>query len=74
LAFWHFCRKHQRLPAGGEIERCKRDARGLDEGLVMLAKIEPNSLVTASLLKALAGLGRSMVAKGDMWSKETLGQ
>lgn len=57
LAMWHFCRKQQRLPAGHEIDRCKKEAREFDEAYTeALRGIGPCS-------QAVVKLGDSMLAK-----------
>ena len=67
LALWHFCRKHQRVPDGREIDQCKRNARDLDEGYEQCLRGEAGPAGTM-----LERLGASML-KGDDWkSRERL--
>jgi hypothetical protein len=80
LALWHFCRRNQRMPAGHEIEQCRRDAREFDEsyrdamrGEVANAdgvlKVLPNSLAMM-----VQKLGASMLAKREKLRDEVLGR
>jgi hypothetical protein len=78
LALWDFCRKNQRLPAGHEIEECKRDARGFDEayrnalrGDVVDSHGEVKPMAFAG---GLQKLGSSMLAKREKLRAEVLGQ
>ena len=67
LALWHFCRKHQRLPDGREIDQCKRDARDFDEAYEQCLRGQAGPAGTM-----LERLGASML-KGDDWkSRERL--
>ena len=77
-ALWNFCRKNQRLPAGHEIEECKREARGFDEsysdalrGEVVDASGEVKPMAFAG---GLQKLGASMLAKREKLRDEVMGR
>jgi hypothetical protein len=68
LALWHFCRRNQRLPAGNEIDQCKREAREFDDAYrtTLRADVDlPNG-------RALQQLGASMLAKREKLCQEVL--
>jgi hypothetical protein len=68
LALWHFCRKNQRLPAGKEIDACKREAHEFDEAYDRCLRGE-----AGPLSRALERLGDSMAAKREKLVAEVLG-
>lgn len=69
VSFWHFCRRHQRVPNGREIDQCKQDSAGIDElyGKAMRGECGPMS-------EALANLGHSILDKRRKWSEEAMGR
>jgi hypothetical protein len=67
LGLWHFCRKHQRLPAGQEIDELKRGAREFDESYLKCVRGQAGPVGPM-----LEKLGASML-HGDAWkSREKL--
>lgn len=71
-----FCRKHQRLPIGGEVGGCINEARGFDEAYSQCLKEKNSGLHRAlvelgdSLLRMRSFLGE--VADGRLRSKEEI--
>jgi len=67
ISFWHFCRRNQRLPAGPEIDQCKRDSSGIEEiyGRAMRDECGPFS-------KQIARFASTILEKRKEWTEETL--
>ena len=78
LALWHFCRRNQRLPAGHEIEQCRKEALDFDEVYrdVLRGEAVGSDGVVGELPNAqsLQKLGASMLAKRERLCREVLGQ
>lgn len=76
LALWHFCRRNQRLPAGPEIEQCKRTAREFDESYRDTLRGEftdsNGEVKPMANAKALQIYGASMLAKREKLREEVL--
>ena len=68
-SLWHFCRKNQRLPAGPEIEQCKRAALDFDESYDAVLRGEGGEFS-----KVLERWGDSMAAKREKLRAEVLGR
>lgn len=78
MALWSFCRKNQRLPAGNEIEQCKRSAGEFDEAYrtaLRAETVDSNGVIgELANAKALQKLGASMLAKREKLREEVLGR
>lgn len=69
VALWHFCRRQQRLPAGREIDQCKRDSAGIEE---IYAKCAAGQAGPCS--KALANWAADILAKRKKLAEEVMGR
>ena len=78
-SFVHFCRKHQRHPAGPEIEQCKRDSAGIEEiyAKAMRDEMGPKDapkLLKAELSRVIAKWALDILDKRKKWAEEALGR
>lgn len=69
LMFHTFCRTKGRAPAGNEITQCKASMQDLHEGVEMCLRGEGGACS-----RALAGLGESMVKRGEDLRDKVLGK
>jgi len=69
LALWHFAWANARLPAGGELTAIKAAAAGLHEAVSICEAGQGGACS-----KALANLGRQIMAKGDRLKAKVLGE
>lgn len=79
-AMWDFCRRHQRLPVGHEIEACKRGAKEFMETYKLCLRgecIDRDGVVQklgSAEAAVLQKLGSSMLTKREKLSQEVLGR
>lgn len=78
-SFVHFCRKHQRHPAGNEIDQCKRDSAGIEEiyAQAMRGEMGPANApvpMKAALSKVIAKWAADILNKRKRWAEEALGR
>lgn len=79
VAFVFFVLRNQRVPAGREIDQCRRDSEGIEEvyGRAMRGEIGPPNapkLARVAFSEAIAKLAGSMLEKRRKWAEEALGQ
>lgn len=67
VSFVHFCRRNQRLPAGAEIDQCKRDSEGIEEICARAMRGDAGSLSAA-----IAKWGAGVLEKRRRWADEAL--
>jgi hypothetical protein len=78
-SFVHFCRKHQRHPAGNEIDQCRRDSAGIEEiySQAMRGDMGPADALQpakAAFSKAIAKWAFDIMEKRNRWAEEVLGR
>ena len=69
VAFWHFCRRNQRVPAGREIDQCRQDSEGLEELYTQAMKGE-----AGPFSKQVAKWAGDILDKRQKWTEEALGR
>lgn len=69
VSFWHFCRRNQRVPAGPEIDQCRRDSAGIEE---ICARAERGECGPMS--EAIANWAADILEKRKRWAEEALGR